>query len=88
MPAHDRIGLDEHKGVAPVLPRVHQDDPEESVARAQLWTFDRTLQSSQLLPKRQVLKGDRSVPAADQADGSEEEDDRRQHGRSSRGSSN
>jgi hypothetical protein len=79
MPAHDPIGLDEHQGVAPVPPRLQQYDPEESVARAQLWTSDGALQGSQLLPKRQVLKGDGPVAAADQSNGWEEDDDRRQH---------
>jgi transcriptional regulator with XRE-family HTH domain len=39
-----------------------------------------------LLSKRRVLKRDGAVPSADQTDGPEEDDDRRQHERSSRGS--
>jgi hypothetical protein len=40
----------------------------------------------ELLPERDVFKGDSVVSGADQADGSQEENDRCQHGRSFRGS--
>ena len=44
--------------------------------------FAGTRQSGELLTKRQIFKGHGSVSAADQADGSEEDDERRQHARS------
>ena len=81
------VGLDEDQGLAPVPPRVGEEDPEESVRRSQLWTSAGAFQRGQLLAKRQVLKGDGSVPDTNQADGSEEKHDGRQHARSSRGSS-
>src|SRR6516165_7801276 len=41
--------------------------------------FDRALQGGRLLTKRQVLKGNSLVTAADQTGCSEEDNDRRQH---------
>jgi hypothetical protein len=38
------------------------------------------------MPERHVLKGDSMGSGADQADGSQEENERSQHGRSTRGS--
>jgi hypothetical protein len=58
MPAHDGVWLDDDQCPAPVPPYVGEEDPEGSIARPQLWTFDGALQGRE----------------------------RRQHGRSSRGS--
>ena len=55
---------------------------EQSVSSAKVRTFAGTRQSGELLTKRQIFKGHGSVSAADQADGSEEDDERRQHARS------
>ena len=46
---------------------------------AELRALDGARQGGQLLTKREVLKRDRPVSAADQSDRSEENDERRQH---------
>jgi hypothetical protein len=76
MPAHGGIRPDEDQCAAPVPPRLGKHDPEEPVSRAKLRSFAGARQSSQLLTKRQILKRNRSVTAADQADSSEEDHER------------
>ena len=68
MPAHNCCGLDDREGAPPVPPNVGEQDPEESVARAQLWASDRELQGSELLTKREIRKGSGPLSGADQAD--------------------
>src|SRR5262245_39803182 len=85
MPAEDRVWLDEDQGLSPIPPGVSEQDPKESVTRAKSWAFGSALQSGQLLTKRQVLQSNGSVTRADQADCTEEDHDRRQHGLSCRG---
>jgi hypothetical protein len=49
-----------------------------------VWTFAGTRQSGDLLTKCQIFKGHGSVFAADQAKGSEADEERRHHARSCR----
>jgi len=74
----DVVGLWRGTG-APLPPRVGEKDPKEPISGAELRALTDTRQSGQLLTKRQVLKGNRSVSAADQAARSEEYDKRCQH---------
>jgi hypothetical protein len=79
MPPQHRCWLHDHQGGAPLPPRVGEQDPKEPIRRAELRAFTDTRQRGQLLTKRQVLKGNRSVSAADQTDRSEQYDKRCQH---------
>ena len=53
--------------------------PKQSISMTERGTLDGTPEHGQLLPKRQVLEGDRSVSPADQRAGAEHDDDRGQH---------
>ena len=72
-------GCTTSKARAPVPPRLGEEDPKQSVRRAELRTFDRARQHGQLLTEREILERDGPVSAADQSDRSEEHDQRRQH---------
>jgi len=79
VPPHHGVRLDDDQGGAPLPPALGKEDPKESVPRAELRALDRTRQRSQLLTEREILERDVPVPAADQADRSEEQNQRRQH---------
>src|SRR6266849_9739854 len=68
VPPHHGIGLHDHDGGAPLLPRLGEKDPKESVPRTELWAPGRARQRGQLLTKREILEGDRPVYAANQSD--------------------
>jgi hypothetical protein len=53
--------------------------PEQSISMTERGPLAGAPEHRQLLPKRQVLKGDRSVSPADQRAGAEHDDDRGQH---------
>ena len=72
MPPHHGVGLDDDQGGAPLPPPLGEEDPKESVPRAEFWALDRTRQRGQLLTEREILERDRPVSAADQSDRSEE----------------
>jgi hypothetical protein len=80
MPPHDGVRLDDEQSGAPLPPRLGEQDPEESVPRAERWTRARALQCGHLLTERQILERDGPVAAADQPHRSEKHDQRRQHG--------
>jgi hypothetical protein len=65
---------------------VPEQNPKQSIPRPKLRAFSSARQRGQLLPQRDVLERDSSVPSTEQSDGSEEYDDRRQHARSCRAS--
>ena len=79
MPPQHRCWLHDHQGGAPLPPRVGEQYPKEPISWVELRAFTDTRQRGQLLTKRQVLKGNRSVSAADQTDRSEDYDRRCQH---------
>jgi hypothetical protein len=64
MPSNNRVGFDEDQGAAPVAPRTGQDDPEDSIARANLRAVANALQCCELLTESKVLERDGVVPAA------------------------
>ena len=68
MPTHDRVGLHDDQGRSPILPRLGEQDPEQSIARAEVRTPDRAAENRQLLTQRQVLERDGSVSASNQSD--------------------
>jgi hypothetical protein len=79
VPSNHGIGLHNDQGGAPVPPTLGEDDPKQSVRRAELRTFHRSRQHGQLLTERKIFQHDGSVPTADQSEGSEKHHQRRQH---------
>jgi hypothetical protein len=79
MPPQYRVGLNDPQRRAPLPPRAGEQDPEEPIPWTERQACPRARQHGQLLPKGQVLKGNRSVSAAHQTDRSENDDQRRQH---------
>src|SRR5450759_4467792 len=79
MPPQYRVGLNDPQRRAPLPPRAGEQDPEEPIPWTERQARPRARQHGQLLPKGQVLKGNRSVSAAHQTDRSENYDQRRQH---------
>ncbi len=65
MPAHNRVGLYDNQGRAPVLPRLGEQDPKQPIAIPELRTFARAPEHRQLLTERHVLECDCAVSAAD-----------------------
>jgi len=61
MPPHDGVRLDDELGGAPLPPRLGEQDPEESVPRAERWTRARAPQCGHLLTEREILERDGPV---------------------------
>ncbi|MGZ7007929.1 MAG: hypothetical protein ACXVLX_20180 [Ilumatobacteraceae bacterium] len=59
-----------------------EQHPKQSISGTKRRTLDRALEHRQLLTQRQVLKRDRAVSAADQREGTEQDEKRGQHERS------
>jgi hypothetical protein len=72
VPSHHGVGWDDDQGGAPFRPCLGEEDPKESVPRAEFWTLDGARQRGQLLTEREILERDRPVSAADQSDRSED----------------
>ena len=66
MPSQDRVRLHDDQGHAPIAPRVGEQHPKQSVARAELRTLDGSSKDRQLLTEGHVLKRDGAVAATDQ----------------------
>ena len=79
VPPHDRLGPHDEHGGAPLAPRLGEEDPKESVPRAEPWARTRAPQGGHLLTEREILERDGPVSAADQSDRSKEHDQCRQH---------
>ena len=79
MPAQDGVRPHDDQRRAPVPPGMGEQHPKPSISTAERGTLDGAPEHGQLLPKRQVLEGDRSVSLADQGAGAEHDDDRGQH---------
>jgi hypothetical protein len=54
VPSDHGIGLHHDQGGAPVLPTLGEEDPKQSVRRAELRTFHRSRQHDQLLTEREI----------------------------------
>ena len=66
MPTHDRVGLHEDQGRSPILPRLGEQDPKQSIACAERRTPDRAPENRQLLTQRHVFERDGSVSTTEQ----------------------
>jgi hypothetical protein len=84
MPTHDSIGLHDDQGRSPILPRLGEQDPKQSIARAEVRTPDRAPENGQLLTQRHVLEHDGSVSTTEQPEHSRKADERGQHALSCR----
>ena len=84
MPTHDSVGLHDDQGRSPILPRLGEQDPKESIACAELRTPDRVPENRQLLTQRHVLERDGSVSTTEQPERSKQNDKRGQHALSCR----
>ena len=79
MPTHDSIGLHKNQGRSPIPPRLGEQDPKQSIARAELRMPDRAPENGQLLTQRHVLEHDGSVATTEQPERSKQNDKRGQH---------
>ncbi len=70
VPPDDRLGLHDGERVSPVLPDLGQEHPEESIAVLQAGPLGRALKDRNLLPQREILKGQVSVSCEDGDQGS------------------
>jgi hypothetical protein len=66
-------------GCAPILARVGEQHPKQSISVAELGTPHGALEHGQLLTECQILERDRSVSTADQRERSKRDDERSQH---------
>jgi hypothetical protein len=79
MPTHDGVRVHDDQGCAPILPRVGEQHPKQSISVAELGTPHGALEHGQLLTECQILERDRSVSTADQPERSKPDDERSQH---------
>ena len=79
MPTHDGVRVHDDQGCAPILPRVGEQHPKQSMSVAELGTPHGALEYGQLLTECQILECDRSVSTADQRERSKRDDERSQH---------
>ena len=79
MPTHDGVRVHDDQGCAPILPRVGEQHPKQSISVAELRTPHGALEHGQLLTECQILERDRSVSTADQRERSKRDDERSQH---------
>src|SRR6266851_1505616 len=77
-----RLGFHDDQGRTPAPPGVSEQHPKQSISRTERRTLDRALEHRQLLTEGHVLKRDRAVAAADQREGTEQDEKRGQHERS------
>jgi hypothetical protein len=84
MPTNDRVGLHDDQGRSPIRPRLGEQDPEQSIARAELRTPDRAPENRQLVTQCHVLERDGSVSTTEQPERSKQHDKRGQHALSCR----
>ena len=79
MPTHDRVGVHDDQGCAPLPPGVGQQHPKQSIAVAEWGTLHRALEHRQLLTQCQILERDRPVSLQHQRERSKRDDERSQH---------
>src|SRR5207302_5421642 len=66
MPPLDGVRVHDDQGCAPILPRIGEQHPKQSISVAELGTPHGALEYGQLLTECQILERDRSVSTADQ----------------------
>ena len=79
MPAHNRVGLYDNQGRAPVLPGLGEQDPKQPIPSAELRTFARAPEHRQRLTEGHALECDCAVSAAEQRERAEHHDEPGQH---------
>ena len=72
VPADDRLRLHDGERVGPVLPDLGQEHPKESIAVLQPRPLDGALEDDNLLPEREILKGQLPVGSQNGDQGSEQ----------------
>ena len=76
MPTHDSVGLHDDQGRSPILPRLGEQDPKQSISCAKVRAPDRAPENRQLLTQRHVLERDGAVSTTEQSDRSKQHDKR------------
>ena len=61
MPTDDGLGLNDDEDALPVSPDSAQENPQAAVDIRQLWPFHRPPEDGELLPKSQILEGERAA---------------------------
>ena len=61
VPPDDGLGFDDEEHAVPVWPHSAQEHPEAEVDVQDPWPVYRALKDCELLPKRQILKGQRAA---------------------------
>jgi hypothetical protein len=84
MPTHDCVGLHNDQGRSPILPRLGEEDPKQSIARTEVRMPDRASENPQLLTQCHVFKRDGSVTTTEQPERTKQNDQRGQHALSCR----
>ena len=79
VPSDHGIGLHDNQRRTPVVPTLGEEDPEQSVGRAEQQTFHGLRQRGQLLTENEVLAHDGPVLASGQSDPLTDHHQRRQH---------
>jgi hypothetical protein len=72
VPSNNGIGLHQGQGVGPIVPRLGQDHPEDPIALLETGTLDGALKDGNLLPQREILKGQLTVGSQDGEQGSKQ----------------
>ncbi len=73
MPAHNRLGLDDHKAGLPVRPEPRQPDPQDPVTPTQTRSLHRALEDAELVAKSQVLGGQGCAREEERAEEAEDQ---------------
>src|SRR5437867_396274 len=84
MPPHDRVGLHDDQGRSPILPRLGEQHPKQSISAVEEGTRGVTFEHRQLLTERQVLERDGSVSTTEQPERSKQTNKLSQHALSCR----
>ena len=67
VPSNDGIGLHQGQGVGPIAPSLGQEHPKDPIALPQARTLDGALEDDDLLPQREIIKGELAAGPEDKA---------------------
>jgi hypothetical protein len=79
MPAHDGLWTNQYDRRAPVPPDASQGNPKQPVTRLQARASVRPLHRDQLLPERQILEDQLSMPTESQRQRTTDKDQQLEH---------
>jgi hypothetical protein len=65
MQSNDGVGLHQRQSVGPIVPDPGQEEPRDPIGLLKARSLDGTLQDDNLLPQREILKG--QIPVGRQA---------------------